>query len=1053
MTFQSKRRIGGATPSLACDLGRTRAIAHNNQTTGSTAQIDPRTSAEITMQNPGRNTQARRNRVAKKRSLRFESLETRHLLAGSIDSQSVHMDVSNDGVISALDALQIVNEVRRESSSSAFDVNGDGQVTAGDALVVINHLSEQTSNFNIDAETFGQSSGSPSATTTLPNEVREREVVEFSVDSITDLPLAEINALLIDWGDGRTDQVPNHLISLPLLRYHQYFGTKGVIPISVVADTDAGTILLSSDTIDVVNNSPSVTDRVGQGFTAEVFGNANFSGQVISRRIDPTIAFDFGEDGPDPRLNIAGNRFSIRWSGDFLPDYSGEHRIFTTTTSNDEVRVFVDGTKVIDTFGNASAGEQLGVVNWTEGVAASIVVEYASSPGLSAIRVNMENDQSFKTLIPGNRTIPLTVTADIRTGALVEHFPVSPGDGITELRDSNSFENNTPTSGADSAEFRFLDSANTTQGTRIRSILRAPVSGTYRFHLASSGPAELWFAYGKTSDTSQRIASVSTSTPPEAFDDAEAGVSTDILLIAGQEYYLELLSVHDNGSEPGHASVGWVRPDSVLPTAELIGGTDIRPIVPEVTISADVSQTHESDSVSSDAFFVVSRSDDLGRALNVHYTLGGTATNGIDYVSMSGTTLIPAGQSSVRVRVEPLTDSVVDPFESVVVRLVSDTAYQLGLESERQITIGIHGEIDGGVSLLPSNIVDTYSLGFTSGEPNNTFTTFEETAPDLPFVNSPGSANALRVTASSFANPWDVLLGFGFDDAVIPDGSTLFASVWARGTAADGSVPTMGIRVQELSSNYAGIENQFDIPSEWTPVVWPVVADFDGSVDNRSIDIRFGFKEQTIELAGFQLIRLDSPPPLANLPSMIFSYDGRNHSATWRQDVADEAATVRSKPSVLSVVSSDGTPAPGIAISVSPQNNGLPIGNSVSPELIVPESDPATQTPDNLRYQSILRNYFDVIVDAGSGQWGPWSQSQSRPTEFLRWADEIDVDYHGHAIVWGLFSNSNFPTPSDLLSGYNQQVAAFGPLVAADWLKSEILDHIEINGPANSFSR
>src|SRR5262249_1036995 len=43
--------------------------------------------------------------------------------------------------------------------------------------------------------------------------------------------------------------------------------------------------------------------------------------------------------------------------------------------------------------------------------------------------------------------------------------------------------------------------------------------------------------------------------------------------------------------------------------------------------------------------FTVSRSGDTSAALTVSYTLGGAATNGVDYTTLSGTVTIPAGQA------------------------------------------------------------------------------------------------------------------------------------------------------------------------------------------------------------------------------------------------------------------------------------------------------------------------------------------------------------------------------------------------------------------------
>ncbi len=50
----------------------------------------------------------------------------------------------------------------------------------------------------------------------------------------------------------------------------------------------------------------------------------------------------------------------------------------------------------------------------------------------------------------------------------------------------------------------------------------------------------------------------------------------------------------------------------------------------------------------------------------VNYNIGGTATNGVDYTTLSGVALIPAGSDSVSIIVHPLTDALAEPTETVI---------------------------------------------------------------------------------------------------------------------------------------------------------------------------------------------------------------------------------------------------------------------------------------------------------------------------------------------------------------------------------------------------
>ncbi|TWU24246.1 peroxidase [Novipirellula galeiformis] len=94
----------------------------------------------------------KRRRGLPSRRLRAESLETRHLLAANpFHNDLMPEDVNNDGVVSAVDALTVINEMHRQRHYEGIngnvnergtmpDVNNDGRYTAIDALMVINRM-------------------------------------------------------------------------------------------------------------------------------------------------------------------------------------------------------------------------------------------------------------------------------------------------------------------------------------------------------------------------------------------------------------------------------------------------------------------------------------------------------------------------------------------------------------------------------------------------------------------------------------------------------------------------------------------------------------------------------------------------------------------------------------------------------------------------------------------------------------------------------------------------------------------------------------------------
>jgi hypothetical protein len=82
------------------------------------------------------------------------------------------------------------------------------------------------------------------------------------------------------------------------------------------------------------------------------------------------------------------------------------------------------------------------------------------------------------------------------------------------------------------------------------------------------------------------------------------------------------------------------------------------------------------------ATFVVRRFGETNDDLNVTYSIGGTATNGVDYLPLSGSVTIPAGERRALITVVPLDDGPPDRNSTVVLRLQPSTnmppAYLVG---------------------------------------------------------------------------------------------------------------------------------------------------------------------------------------------------------------------------------------------------------------------------------------------------------------------------------------------------------------------------------------
>ncbi|MHB8973149.1 MAG: beta strand repeat-containing protein, partial [Pirellulaceae bacterium] len=107
--------------------------------------------------------------------------------------------------------------------------------------------------------------------------------------------------------------------------------------------------------------------------------------------------------------------------------------------------------------------------------------------------------------------------------------------------------------------------------------------------------------------------------------------------------------------------------------------------VPTITIALTDSDASEVNS--NPGVFSVSRTGSTTQSLVVALSVGGTASNGTDYTTVSSSVTIPAGQSSATVTITPNSDAVVEGAETVVLAVASGAGYAVGTPSSQTLSI------------------------------------------------------------------------------------------------------------------------------------------------------------------------------------------------------------------------------------------------------------------------------------------------------------------------------------------------------------------------------
>ena len=119
-------------------------------------------------------------------------------------------------------------------------------------------------------------------------------------------------------------------------------------------------------------------------------------------------------------------------------------------------------------------------------------------------------------------------------------------------------------------------------------------------------------------------------------------------------------------------------------TVTIVDNDQPPPPLPTVTVTASDANASE---LGNDGEFTITRSNGTNGTLTVRFRLEGTASNGTDYVRMDTTATIPAGATSVKLRIRAFLDLSIEGSETVILRLTDDPAYTIGAPDRATVTI------------------------------------------------------------------------------------------------------------------------------------------------------------------------------------------------------------------------------------------------------------------------------------------------------------------------------------------------------------------------------
>jgi uncharacterized membrane protein len=204
---------------------------------------------------------------------------------------------------------------------------------------------------------------------------------------------------------------------------------------------------------------------------------------------------------------------------------------------------------------------------------------------------------------------------------------------------------------------------------------------------AESGPDVGSFTVSRTGSTTNAL-SVSYTLTGTAGNGSDYSLPTTVVIPAGQpSATVTVTPINDLVSEPPETVILTIAANALYavgsPTAATVTISDND--APVVDINATDDSAAEAGSAT--GTFTITRSGDLTAALTVNYTITGSATNGADYTSLSGSVVISAGVASATVVVTPVDDSADEANETVILTLAAGAGYTIGSSNSDTVTI------------------------------------------------------------------------------------------------------------------------------------------------------------------------------------------------------------------------------------------------------------------------------------------------------------------------------------------------------------------------------
>ena len=270
-------------------------------------------------------------------------------------------------------------------------------------------------------------------------------------------------------------------------------------------------------------------------------------------------------------------------------------------------------------------------------------------------------------------------------------------------------------------------------------------------------------------------------------------------------------------------------------------------------------------------------------------------------------------------------------------------------------------------------------------------------------VTGPGISQAWRITTVADTSPsYAIEFRTPVTRAVARGDIALLRFLARAVTITDESgAAFLQVVAQKSSPNYdKSLQATQSLTHAWQEFFVPFTFDADYAARAVEVVFGFGFKRQSVELAGFDFVYYGKSVALSSLPRTRATYAGSEAGAPWRTAALARIETLRKGDFSIVVVDAQGRPVPGATARVTQTKSAFHFGTALQMSRLVNDS------PDNRLYRQKTLELFNAASTENDLKWPPWdgewgsSFAKTQTLAGLTWLKNHGFHVRGHVLVW-----------------------------------------------------